>query len=120
MIDCRPSARLIVRALTLAASMAAPIEAALAQAPSAPAEIQPGHPAPPTTGSTGAPQQVTPPPLPGGSADTPGGAARNGVIAPPAPAADAAINRGAPATTLGTPIIPPPGSPGGNPAVVPK
>ena len=57
---------------------------------------------------------------PAAGADTPGGAARNGVIAPPATGADPGINRGAPAGTLGTPVIPPPGSPGGNPTVIPK
>lgn len=104
------------------AVLAAPASGAWAQAalaPTTPAEIQPGHPPPATTGSTGTSQSVTPAPLPSG-ADTPGGAARNGVITPPAPAADSAINRGAPSGTLSTPVIPPPGSPGGNTAVVPK
>ena len=68
-----------------------------------------------------APQTVVPTPLPpSANPDTPGGAARNGVIAPPAPGADAEINRDAPPTSAVTPIIPPPGSPGGNPSVVPK
>ena len=66
--------------------------------PAAPAEIQPGHPPPPPAGDTArtGPQSVVPTPLPPGvKADTPGGSARNGVIAPP-------------------------GTPGGNPQVVPK
>lgn len=103
-----------------AASDAAPPATSLA----APAEIQPGHPAPVVTGSTGAsgPQSATPAPLPPGTrADTPGGSARDGVIAPPAVAGDSDIIKGAPgARALGTPVIPPPGTPGGDPKVVPK
>ena len=95
-----------------------------AASPAAPAEIQPGHPPPATTGSTGqsGPQAATPVPLPpGAGADTPGGSARNGVIAPPPPAGDSAINQGAPrAGAPGAMVIPPPGSPGGDPRVVPK
>ena len=91
-----------------------------AVSPTTPAEIQPGHPPPASTGSTGTSQPLTPAPLPPASgADTPGGAARNGVITPP-PTADTEINRGVPSATVGTPVIPPPGSPGGNPTVVPK
>ena len=105
--------------IVAASSGSAWAQAALA--PTTPAEIQPGHPPPATTGSTGTPQSVVPTPLPpDAKPDTPGGAARDGVITPPAPAADAAINRGAPSGTLGTPVIPPPGSPGGNPSIVPK
>lgn len=76
----------------------------------------------PTQAQTPAtPLNVTPTPLPpAANPDTPGGAARNGVITPPATGADAAINRGAPAPTTGTPVIPPPGSPGGNPTIIPK
>jgi hypothetical protein len=69
-----------------------------ATSPAAPAEIQPGHPPPPSAGGTvrTGPQSAVPTPLPPGlKADTPGGSARNGVIAPP-------------------------GTPGGNPQVVPK
>ena len=69
-----------------------------ATSPAAPAEIQPGHPPPPADGNTArtGPQSAVPTPLPPGArADTPGGSARNGVIAPP-------------------------GTPGGNPQVVPK
>lgn len=95
-----------------------------AGSPAAPAEIQPGHPPPATTGSTGSsgPQAVAPSPLPPGArADTPGGSSRDGVISPPSVGGDHDINRGAPgAGALGTPVIPPPGSPGGNPKVVPK
>ena len=66
--------------------------------PSSPAEVQPGHPLSSTTGRSRetSPQNVAPIPLPPGSgADTPNGSARDGVITPP-------------------------GSPGGNPQVVPK
>lgn len=91
----------------------------------APAEIQPGHPPPAYTGSTGSatatgPQLATPAPLPRG-ADTPGGSARNGIIAPPAVVGDHDINRGAPGgSALGTPLIPPPGAPGGDQHLAPK
>lgn len=95
-----------------------------AASPAAPAEIQPGHPPPATTGSTGSsgPQSAAPAPLPPGArADTPGGSSRHGVIAPPSAVGDQEINKGAPgAGALGTPVIPPPGTPGGNPKVVPK
>jgi hypothetical protein len=56
-----------------------------AASPTTPAEIQPGHPPPPAGNAapTG-PQSALPAPLPpGAGADTPGGSARNGVIAPP-------------------------------------
>jgi len=94
--------------------------------PSTPAEIQPGHTAgtnpavvAPSTGSSG-PQIVAPAPLPpGATADTPGGTARNGVISPPPAAGDAGINRGAPQAGV-MPVIPPPGTPGNAPRVVPK
>ena len=121
MLDRKTSIPRMIGALTgialTAAASAGPAWAQAAVAPTTPAEIQPGHPPPPA----GTPQQVSPTPLPpGAGADTPGGAARNGVIAPPAPTADSAINRGAPTGTVGTPVIPPPGSRGGNPTVVPK
>ena len=63
-----------------------------------------------------------PAPLPPGArADTPGGSARNGVIAPPPAAGDHDINKGAPgAAALGTPVIRPPGSPGGDTRVIPS
>ncbi len=115
--------RTVLGACAVAGIVAAtsPAWAQAAVSPTTPAEIQPGHPPPASTGSTGAPQTAIPTPLPpGAGADTPGGAARNGVITPPATAADPAINRGVPSPTVGTPIIPPPGSPGGNPAIVPK
>ncbi len=109
----------IVAAAIIASTGTAQAQAALS--PTVPAEIQPGHPPPVVTGNTGTPQILIPTPLPpAAGADTPGGAARNGVIAPPAPEADAAINRGAPSATVGPPVIPPPGSPGGNPSIVPK
>ena len=89
-----------------------------------PAEIQPGHPAPAATGSTGSsgPQAATPAPLPrSAGADTLGGSARNGVIQPPAVTGDQDINHGAPRPgALGTPVIPPPGAPGGDQKVIPK
>ncbi len=67
------------------------------------------------------PQSAVPAPLPPGSADTPGGSARNGVIKPPPVAGDTEINKGAPgAGALGTPVIPPPGTAGHEPNVVPK
>jgi hypothetical protein len=92
-----------------------------ASSPAAPAEIQPGHPAPATADASG-PQSAVPAPLPPGArADTPGGSARNGVIAPPPAAGDHDINKGAPgAAALGTPVIRPPGSPGGDTRVIPK
>ncbi len=98
---------IVLTGLTLACSISAvygqtgpPASDAVppATSPAAPAEIQPGHSLPPATGNT-APtgsQSAVPAPLPpGAGADTPGGSARNGVIAPP-------------------------GTPGGNPQVVPK
>ena len=96
--------------------------------PTTPAEIQPGHSAggkptivAPSTGASG-PQTAVPAPLPpGAGADTPGGSARKGVIAPPPTASDQGINRGAPSTgTFPMPVIRPPGAPGGNEQVVPK
>ncbi len=121
-------------ALALAASISAahgqssltPPDAPPAAQPGTPAEIQPGHTAgtnpaiiAPSTGSSG-PQTAAPAPLPPGTgADTPGGTARNGVISPPPAAGDAGINQGAPqAGTM--PVIPPPGTPGNAPRVVPK
>lgn len=109
-----------------AQSSITPPDAPPAAQPSTPAEIQPGHPADgrsgivaPSTGTSG-PQTVAPAPLPPGTAaDTPGGSARGGVIPPPPAAGDAAINKGAPSTGP-MPVIPPPGSPGGNPRVVPR
>jgi len=90
----------------------------------APAEITPGHPAPAAAGSTwsSGPQAATTAPLPPSArADTPGGSSRDGVIKPPAVTGDQDINRGAPrAGALGTPVIPPPGTAGGDPKVVPK
>ena len=81
-----------------------------------------GAPAYAQTPNASGPQTAVPAPLPPGSgADTPGGSSRNGVIAPPSVAGDAGINKGAPgANALGTPVIPPPGTAGRDPAVVPK
>lgn len=97
---------------------------AAATSPSVPADIQPGHPAPATTGSRGSSgaQSATPAPLPpSAGADTPGGTSRDGVIKPPVVTGDQEINKGAPKTEgLGSPVVPPPGSPGGNTKVVPK
>jgi Uncharacterized protein conserved in bacteria (DUF2171) len=101
-----------------------------AAAPTAPAEIQPGHPGDggqstvvaPSKGESG-PQTAAPAPLPpSAGADTPGGSARGGVIATPPTAGDAEINKSAPrAGSDAMPVIPPPGAPGsGNPRVVPK
>ncbi len=74
----------------------------------------------PALAQTG-PQAAVPAPLPPGSdADTPGGSARNGVIAPPPTGGDPGINRGAPgAGAFGTPVIRPPGT-GPAPTVIPK
>ena len=93
-----------------------------------PAEITPSHPAngQPAPGSPGPdvqrpPQTEIPAPLPPGvRPDTPGGTTSNGVARPPSPV-DPGINRGAPAPGLfPTPVIPPPGTPGGDPTVMPK
>jgi hypothetical protein len=57
---------------------------------------------------------VMPPP------QAPGGAASHGVITPPA-VGDSAINKGVPAPSeFPTPVVPPPGTPGGNQKIVPK
>lgn len=75
----------------------------------------------PSKGDSG-PQTAVPAPLPPGTgADTPGGSARNGVIAPPPTSTDPGINRGAPPRgTEPMPVIRPPGTAGGNSQVVPK
>ena len=89
--------------------------------PTAPAEIQPGHPADGTPATSGSGSQTAvPAPLPpSAGADTPGGSARNGVIRPPPVAGDTGMTSGAP--PVGTmPVIPPPGTAGGNQRVVPK
>jgi hypothetical protein len=62
--------------------------------------------------------RTSPPPVAGSQAGD--GSAHQGVISPP-PTGDAAINKGAPpADKFPTPVIPPPGTPGGDPKVVPK
>jgi hypothetical protein len=70
----------------------------------------PGHPLPPKSDQTG---PTVPPP--GGA-----GAMEKGVIRPPG-AVDPGISKGTPnPQAFPTPIIPPPGSSGGNPRVQPK
>jgi hypothetical protein len=67
-----------------------------------------------------APQTLVPAPAPPTKRpDTPGGAASQGVIRPPA-RVDPGIRRKPPAVQGVMPVIPPPGSPGGNPHVKPK
>lgn len=54
------------------------------------------------------------------SVPAPSGAPHAGVLKPP-PTGDAEMNKGVPPPSeFPTPVIPPPGTPGGNPAVVPK
>jgi hypothetical protein len=67
------------------------------------------------------PQQVVPPAPPSQTKpDTPGGAARSGVIRPPREV-DPGITKPPPANGANTmPVIPPPGSPGGNPRIKPQ
>ena len=93
-----------------------------------PAEIMPSHPANgrPAPGVPGTdiqrgPQTEIPALLPpDGRPDTPGGRTSKGVARPP-DSVDSGIDKGAPAPgAFPTPVIPPPGTPGGNPAVVPK
>ena len=82
-----------------------------------------------TSASPGAGLPLAPPtqPLPGqltapsgqAAPDTPGGSTRNGV-ATPAPNPDPGINKGAPVPATSKSVIAPPGTPGGNPNVVPK
>ena len=89
-----------------------------------PAEITPSHPAngrpapgAPGTNAQSGPQTETPAPLPPGARpDTPGGMTSNGV-ARPRESVDPGISKGTPAPGNFTmPVIPPPGTPGGNPA----
>lgn len=93
-----------------------------------PAEITPSHPANgrpapgvPGTDAQSGPQAKTPAPLsPGARPDSPGGTTSNGVARPREPV-DPGISRRTPAPeNFPTPVIPPPGTPGGNPSVVPK
>lgn len=88
------------RAAALALALAVP-GAAVAQSQSAPQTLVPA-PAPPTR---------TP--------DTPGGAASHGVIRPPAQV-DPGITHPPPPVRGVMPVIPPPGTPGGNPRVKPE
>ncbi len=120
---------LLVGSVTLGHGQVPPVPATPpTNQPTPPAEITPSHPANgrPAPGVPGAdvqrgPQTNVPAPLPPGTRpDTPGGSTSNGVARPPNPA-DSEINKGAPAPGLfPTPVIPPPGAPGGNPFVVPK
>jgi len=104
--------------------------------PAIPPDAQPAPPAeieqsPPANGRSGpgvlgpdvppGPQNETVEPLsPSARPDTPGGTTSNGV-ARPRGAVDPGINRQIPAPgVFPMPIIPPPGTPGGNPTVVPK
>jgi hypothetical protein len=86
--------------------------------PTAPAEIQPGHPAKgnaapgtPSREPARSPQIALPPPQPEGK--------ETGVIRPP-PVGDAGIRKPPPSSDSTMPTIPPPGSPGGNQNIVPK
>lgn len=66
------------------------------------------------------PQTVVPAPAPPNrKPDVPGGASSQGVIRPPTHV-DPGINRPPPPVRSTMPVIPPPGSPGGNPHVKPK
>ncbi len=66
------------------------------------------------------PQTIVPAPAPPSrKPDTPGGAASNGVIRPPVQV-DPGITRPPPPVRGAMPVIPPPGTPGGNPRVKPK
>jgi len=96
--------------------------------PAPPAEITPSHPSNgrPSSGASGTDtrrdsQTEMPTPLPQRTRpDTPGGTTSNGVARPP-DAVDTGINQGAPASgAFPMPIIPPPGTSGGNQAVIPK
>ena len=99
-----------------ALAFAAQTRTAHAQAAAAPPEV-----VAPSQGKSG-PQTAAPAPLaPGAGADTPGGSARNGGIAPPSVSGDPGMNKGAPAAgTEPMPVIRPPGTSGGNDQVVPK
>lgn len=81
--------------------------AAFAQTPAAP---QTGPSTTPGAGTTLATPRAP---------DTPGGTTQNGV-AVPVPNRDPGMARTVPAPATSMPVIPPPGSPGGNPNVVPK
>ena len=92
---------LVLAALLMAAG------GAFAQQPSA---------APPSSPSANQPAPLPPPP--GAKPDTPGGSSSNGVVRPPPVAGGGTVLR-AP-TADGKGVIAPPGTPGGNPNVVPK
>ena len=77
---------------------------------------QSGDTTPNTTPNQPLPNQPMAPPAPSAKSQI----GNEGVITPP-PTGDAAINRGAPpASKFPTPVIVPPGSPGGDQTVVPK
>ena len=85
--------------------------------PTAPAEIQPGHPA---TGnaSPGTPREPAPSPQTAFPSPQREGT-ETGVIRPP-PVGDAGISKQSPSSDLTMPIVPPPGSPRGDQNIVPK
>jgi hypothetical protein len=85
--------------------------------PTVPAEIQPGHTA---TGNAvpGMPREPAPSPQTALPSPQPEGK-ETGVIRPP-PVGDAGITKPPPSSDLTMPIVPPPGSPGGNQNIVPK
>lgn len=62
---------------------------------------------------------ATPAPMPQVRPDTPGGSTRNGV-AVPRPNQDPGIVAPTPSAPSDMPVIRPPGSPGGNPTVIPR
>lgn len=114
--------------MRLAPSLAAMILAAapaLAQNPQATAPQNPVAPLAPPNAPTPPPEQIAPPSGGGTAGGTTGNLSNTlsrhrGTIAPPAnidPGMAVVPNGGAAATT---PVIPPPGTPGGNQRVVPK
>lgn len=82
-----------------------------------PAEIQPGHPAK-GNAAPGTPREPAPSPQMALPSPQPEGKEK-GVIRPPA-VGDAEIRKPPPSSDSTMPIVPPPGSPGGNQNVVPK
>lgn len=80
--------------------------------------------APPSLSGSGAPQQLVPTsPTTGNRPDMNGGGTlqgSNGVIQPPAQVDPGMKRVSPPAQAFPTPIVPPPGTPGGNPNVIAK
>ena len=69
-------------------------------------------------GAESGPQTEVPAPRPGGDADVPGGAAKNGIIRPPSTGGTMPV---IPPPAEGTmPVIPPPGTPENQPDTQPK